>query len=224
MRAAAEDTIRRGGRPSRLEAEQLGETILDVATALFLRQGYGATSIEAVAEQARISKRTFYHRFPDKSHLFAAVVHRIIQRLRPPAGTPLFTGGPIEEVLLRLAHIMLYAAISPDALALHRLIVAEALRFPELAAALAEEGTTAEAVTGIAGLLDQAAKAGRITLRNAEFAAAQFMELVIAIPRRRAMGLGAPMTQDELDAWAKDSVTLFLNGCAFRGVTADVDA
>src|SRR5262249_55470481 len=60
-RAAA--PARRGGRPSRAAAALLGEHILDVATELFFAQGYGATSIEAVAEQARISKRTFYHRF-----------------------------------------------------------------------------------------------------------------------------------------------------------------
>ena len=75
---------RRGGRPSRVEAEQLGERILDAATALFFTAGYGATTIEAVAKRARISKRTFYHRFDDKSALFSAVVHRTIDRLRPP--------------------------------------------------------------------------------------------------------------------------------------------
>src|SRR2546429_646536 len=44
-----------GGRPSRLESARLSERILDVATALFLGRGYGSTSIEAVARQARIS-------------------------------------------------------------------------------------------------------------------------------------------------------------------------
>jgi AcrR family transcriptional regulator len=213
MRPPTKNSIRVGGRPSRLEAEKLGETILDAATELFLANGYGATSIEAVAKRARISKRTFYHRFPDKSHLFGAVVHRILQSLRPPAETPLFTGGSFEEVLGRLAIMMVHAAVNPAALALHRLMVAEAIRFPELASALAEEGTTVEAIKGIAGLLEHEMDAGRIRLANAEFAAAQFMQLVIAIPQRRALGLGAPMTPDERDAWARDAVALFLNGC-----------
>jgi AcrR family transcriptional regulator len=60
---------------------------------LFLSLGYGATSIEAVARRARGSKRTFYHRFHDKPELFVAVVHRIIDRLRPPADFPLLEGG-----------------------------------------------------------------------------------------------------------------------------------
>ena len=71
---------RRGGRPSHAATALLGEHILDVATELFLAQGYGVTSIEAVAQHARISKRTFYHRFPDKAALFSAVVRRIVAR------------------------------------------------------------------------------------------------------------------------------------------------
>ncbi len=92
---------RRGGRPSRTQSEQLGERILDAATHLFLSVGYGATSIEAVARRARISKRTFYHRFEDKPALFGAVVHRIIDRLRPPADVPLLEGANLREILER---------------------------------------------------------------------------------------------------------------------------
>src|SRR6476646_7356593 len=95
--------VRRGGRPSSEASEQLGELILDAATELFLAHGYGATSIEAVAKRVRISKRTFYHRFDDKAALFAAVVHRIIERLRPPSGVPIIESGDIEQVLERLA-------------------------------------------------------------------------------------------------------------------------
>src|SRR4029453_9820135 len=91
--------LRRGGRPSRTQSEQLGARILDAATHLFLTHGYGATSIEAIARQARVSKRTFYHRFEDKPAIFGAVVHRIIDRLRPPANVPLLTGATLEEIL-----------------------------------------------------------------------------------------------------------------------------
>ena len=36
--------------------------------------------------------------------------------------------------------------------------------------------------------------------------------MVVAAPQRRALGLGQPMTAAELDAWAKDTVDLFLKG------------
>src|ERR1022692_2942220 len=112
----------RGGRPSRAEALRLRERILIAATDLFLAEGYGSTTIEAMAARAGISKRTFYDRFDDKAMLFAAVVHRIIEQIRPPADVPLLAGATLPDVLGRLAGLILHAALSPPALALHRLV------------------------------------------------------------------------------------------------------
>jgi TetR/AcrR family transcriptional regulator, mexJK operon transcriptional repressor len=206
---------RRGGRPSREEAALLSERILDAATELFLGEGYGATSIEAIAQRAGISKRTFYHRFPDKAALFAAVVHRIIEGLRPPAGTTLYEGSGLDEILGQLARLLLRAALAPMALALNRLMIAEAQRFPELAAIAAREGSRTEVVGRIAAMLDGEARAGRLAIDRTGFAAEQFLQMVISQPQRRALVLGQSMTEGELEAWADDCVGLFLNGCRF---------
>jgi len=205
--------VRRGGRPSRAASERLGELILDAATEMFLAHGFGATSIDAVAQRLRMSKRTFYARFPDKEALFAAVVHRIIQRLRPAANTPLIEGANIDAVLERLAGLMLHAALSPQAIALHRLIVAESARFPELARVLAHEGAAEEATTLIAGLLEREVKSKRLEVDDVRFAAQQFLQMVVALPQRRAMGLGAPMSQREVRDWPRKVTALFLHGC-----------
>ena len=200
----------RGGRPSRQQAAQLGERILNAATHLFLSHGYGATSIEAVARRARISKRTFYHRFPDKPALFVAVVHRIIEGLRPPADIPLLEGD-LREILQRLAGLILHATLSPQAIALNRLIVAESGRFPRLAAVTT--GATEEAIRLIASILEGEVRAKRLALANPTFAAQQFLYMIVALPQRRAMCFGAPMASTEIDAWTGDVVNLFLNGC-----------
>ncbi len=205
--------VRRGGRPSRAASEQLGELILDAATEMFLAHGFGATSIDAVAQQLRMSKRTFYHRFPNKEALFAAVVHRIIQRLRPAADIPLIEGADVKTVLERLATLILHAALSPQAIALHRLIVAESVRFPELARVLALEGATEEATTLIAGILEREVTAGRLRIDDTRFAAQQFLQMVVTLPQRRAMGLGEPMSAPELRVWPRKVADLFLRGC-----------
>jgi hypothetical protein len=140
---------------------------------------------------------------------------RIVEELRPPAGTPLYEGGSLEEVLRRLARLMLHAVLMPMALALNRLMVAEAQRFPELAAIVAREGGRAEVVGQIAGMLEREARAGSLAIDRPEFAADQFLQLVVSLPQRRALGLGEPMTEVELDTWANDCVNLFLNGCRF---------
>jgi len=203
----------RGGRPSRIAALQLNQRILDVATELFLAQGYGLTTIEALARRAGISKRTFYHRFADKAVLFGAVVHHILQRLRPPPDVPLVEGATLHQVLKRLARLILQAALSPPAIALHRLIVAESARFPELARALNDEGTSQEAVALIGGLLAQSLDNPELTAAAREFAALQFLQLVVVVPQRRALGFERPMTAAELEHWAECSVRLFLDGC-----------
>jgi TetR/AcrR family transcriptional regulator, mexJK operon transcriptional repressor len=208
---------RQGGRPSQAAALELRDRILEVATELFLTEGYGSTSIEAVAGGARISKRTFYHRFDDKAALFAAVVHRIIEKARPPPGVPLLEGTTLQEILRRLAGLLLRAALSPQAIALHRLVTAESVRFPNLVRAVYDEGWVQQATALIGDLLSRELRDPRLTVELRSFAAEQFLHVVVALPQRRIMGLGVPMTPGEIDAWADNAVNLFLNGC--RGLS-----
>ncbi len=203
---------RRGGRPSRLATVQLQETILDVATELFLTHGYGATSIEAVAAGARISKRTFYHRFDDKADLFEAVVRRLIDRWLPPFEAQLAEPVAIDALLLRTANQILAVALSPPALALHRVLVAEAQRFPQLIQLVNEAGA-GKGVDRIAALLERESKAGSLAIADSRFAAEQFLNMVLSVPQKRALGFGEIMSPDELARWTSRTVALFLDGC-----------
>jgi TetR/AcrR family transcriptional repressor of mexJK operon len=213
MARKAIKAVRRGGRPTSADALLLRERILEVATELFLAEGYGSTTIEAVAARAGISKRTFYDRFDDKAMLFAAVVHHIIEQIRPPADVPLLAGATLPDILSRLAGLILHAALSPPALALHRLVNAEAVRFPELVSAVNSDGSTREATALIGDLLARELRNTELSPGERAFAAEQFIFMVVTLPQRRAMGFGMPMTPVELDAWAKQVVNLFLNGC-----------
>jgi AcrR family transcriptional regulator len=204
--------VKKGGRPARADALKLRGTILRVATELFLQQGYGATSIDSVAAHAGVSKRTFYDRFEDKSALFAAVVHGIIDHIRPPPDVPLLAGGSLPEILSRLAGLILKATLSPQAIALHRLVTGESSRFPELAYAVENSGGQAEATALIAGLLSRELPRIKLSADDEIFAAQQFIYMVVTIPQRRALGFGTPMTSRELDEWGSKAVTLFLDG------------
>jgi AcrR family transcriptional regulator len=204
----------RGGRPSRLQAELIPERILDAAAALFLSDGYGVTSIESIARRARVSKRTLYQRFDGKPALFGAVLQRLVGRLRPNDAERLFVGGPLDVMLTRIAEAVLAAALAPDAIALHRLMLAEAGRFPELALIADELGARNEAIARIGALLQHAVPSpgGAANEERARFAAEQFLHMVVALPQRRALGLGPRLTADELKSWARDTVALFLHG------------
>jgi AcrR family transcriptional regulator len=208
--------VRKGGRPPREDALKLREHILGIATELFLEHGYGSTSIEAVAAHAGVSKRTFYDRFEDKAALFAAVVHGIIDAIRPPPHVPLLAGTNLPEILRRLAGLILKASLSPQAIALHRLVTGESRRFPELAYAVEKSGGQAEATALIAGLLSRELPKIKLTPEGQMFAAQQFIYMVVAVPQRRATGFGSPMTAAELKLWEDQTVTLFLAG--FKGL------
>ena len=202
----------RGGRPSRVESAQLSDRILEVATKLFLDDGFGATSIESVAKHAGISKRTFYHRFHGKEELFEAVVRRLIERWMPPFDAALLNAPGLEEVLRRSAEHMLDAALTAEGLALHRIVIAEAERFPGLARILYELGA-AVGVERIARHLDERIAQGELRPIDSRFAAEQFIQMAVTGPRRRALGLGTRMDGAELRAWIDSTVTLFLDGC-----------
>jgi AcrR family transcriptional regulator len=123
---------RRTGRPSREDAVLLSDHVLAAAARLFAERGYAATSIAAVASEARVGKHTIYRRFPDKAELFRAVVQQKGQQLlgldeamAPPPGCSLVA---LHGFAMRIAH----ALATPDALWIFRLIVGEGDRFPEL--------------------------------------------------------------------------------------------
>ena len=201
----------RGGRPSRQQSAQLADRILDVAENLFLGHGFGATSIEAVAKQAGISKRTFYHRFRGKERLFEAVVRRLMERWLPPFDTGLLSPPDLADALRSAAQYMLRIALTPEALALHRLVIHEAQRFPGLARIMHELGA-ASGIERIANHLEPRIKNGELHPMEPSFAAEQFILSVVTGPQRRALGLGVPLSPPELAAHADNAVRLFLEG------------
>lgn len=203
----ATDRPRTGGRPRTAESAEIAARILDVAAVLFLRDGFAATSIEAIAVAAGVSKRTLYARFAAKDAVFVAVVRRLIGIWLTGFDEALEGAPTLKAALMAAGRRMLAAALTPSALALHRLVVAEAARFPELAAALRDGGARA----GIERLC-RVLHAHRPDLDHARlaFLAEQFQHLVLAGPQARAIGLGERLDADALDDWCSDSVALFL--------------
>lgn len=178
-----------------------------MAAVLFLRDGFAATSIEGIAVAARVSKRTLYARFAAKDAVFVAVVQRLVGIWITGFDAALDGASTLEAALMAAGQRMLAVALTPSALALHRLVVAEAARFPQLAEALRDGGSR----SGIERLC-RVLHAHRPDLGPAqlEFLAEQFQHLVLAGPQARAVGLGERLDDDALERWCRDSVVLFL--------------
>lgn len=201
-----------GGRPTAAAAAQLEAAILAHAIAAFLADGYAATSIEALAKTCGVAKRTIYTRWDGKPALFRAVVAELLNRWVGQAGT-FAEPDDVEAALRDAARRILAVALTPEAVALQRLLVAESGRFPELPNMIREAGVTM-GQQRIATILQRSIDAGTLPPQDIAFAAEQFMHLVVSGPQLRALGLRPSFDPEQTAAWADHAVSLFLRGAA----------
>src|SRR6202521_1789910 len=131
--AKAKRAVVRFGRPPKELAGEVDARILDAARKVFLERGFEGASIDEIAEVARSGKPTIYARFRDKRALFTEVVTQdILSRITEfKAEVP--AGATIEERLSSAASTLLHWGLDSERIALMRLAVAEARRFPDLA-------------------------------------------------------------------------------------------
>src|ERR1700694_1980033 len=126
--------IHRAGRPRRGTESARTAMLIDAATRIFLREGYGLASIDKVASEAGVSTRTIYERFRNKADLLAAVIIRLVDRdmSRVLATADLDRLDP-KDALTAIAQSITSRARDPESVALFRIVATEAYRFPELA-------------------------------------------------------------------------------------------
>src|ERR1700722_3887216 len=75
-----EHPIHKVGRPKRGTESARTEALINAATRVFLREGYGLASIDKVASEAGVSTRTIYERYKNKADLLGAVITRLVNR------------------------------------------------------------------------------------------------------------------------------------------------
>lgn len=208
--------VRRGGRPTREEAARRDIRLLDVATRLFMENGFDATSMDAVAEAAGVGKPTLYHRYKDKKDLFEAVVTaRINEWLAPLAEiaesqSSGVESGDLAEILDRLSRAMLRHAFRPGAAALQRVITAQKAQFPELAQFAYKQGML-RGVEAIASILRAFAARDHLDIPDERLAAEFFLNLILG-PWSRAALYGVEFDPDGLERRRLAAIRLFLRG------------
>ncbi|NMO94016.1 TetR/AcrR family transcriptional regulator, partial [Actinomycetospora sp. TBRC 11914] len=206
----------RGSRAHR-GVEGKRAAIVRAATELFLRQGYQATSTEQVATTAAVSKQTVYNQFGDKQSLFRAIVLGVTVTAETfAAGLADALGGAdsparLDAALRALARRYLATVTNPQVLALRRLMISEAARFPDLAAAYYEQGPS-RVVAALGPVLAGLADRGLLVVRDDDRAAVDFAFLVLGRHLDEAMfkveHRGLPTA--EIEAGADHAVDVFL--------------
>jgi len=69
-------------RPRQVRSQERVNQILDVAEALFISEGYTATTTNAIATMAKVSIGSLYQFFPDKAAILQALAERYAVKLR----------------------------------------------------------------------------------------------------------------------------------------------
>lgn len=166
--------------------------MLDDAVALFLAEGYASTSLDLVAQRSSASKRTVYAYFTDKAGLFTAAVGRLHDRIAETAEQ----SAPLLELCTSLVETL----HSDEAVALHRIVVGESTRFPELARSFYVAGPARSTQMLLAALRAADSGPDRPGTSDASDAsdAERLYALLLGEPhRRRLLGLTpAPTSED----------------------------
>jgi AcrR family transcriptional regulator len=202
-------TSRRLGRPDQQASEALVQHILDVATSHFIEHGFTATSLERIARAAGAGKQTLYRRFESKQALFIAVIDRESSRLLSGAYAAAEEETPPFEALRHTCRELLDFVLRPELIALHRILVAESIRFPELGRHVLDT-CLAPYTAALGDLIEAAAQAGQFAPEPHKDARDLLLGLIIGWPSQKALlDPGILPTHDQRDAYFASAWTLF---------------
>src|SRR6516162_9306928 len=153
------------------------ESILAAAKRSFLAAGFGAVSMDTIAREAGVSKATVYAHFAGKEELFGAVIGRECERYFAQFSEGELDPRDVRASLTVLGRRFLELLLSPDGIALYRIILGEVTRFPGLGEVFWQAGPERQRLQ-IEALLRSAIAAGTLALTDTRLAAEQFVALI----------------------------------------------
>lgn len=103
-----------------VRGEKLVEKVLEAAVEELAAKGYGATSIEDIAERAGVAKTTLYRRWPTKADLVLAALNRVAGEIVAAHDT-----GSLRGDLLAMLGTFRDFARTPQGGSLMRMMLAE---------------------------------------------------------------------------------------------------
>ena len=192
------DTLSRtqhtGGRPTPEMSALLDRQVLEVATALFVEQGYAATSLEKIARVIGCSKATLYRRYSSKEDLFKAVVAERGRMLLDEAEAVEASSKDPLAATKEIALFFLDFMLRPETREAYRIVIGDGYRIPFIADEMME--TIVEPfVATLSRLLKAAADAGQINSTDHEQTTRVLMSFVIGWPLQNTM-LGQNRMED----------------------------
>lgn len=192
-------------------SQRTRRAILTAATRCFGTHGYANVSMEAIAEDAGVTKPTVYAHFGSKEGLFETLLHETFRGMKEDPPAEVATREEFEQVLLTYAEHHMEMLLDDAILGLLRATAAEAMRRPEWAQELLPRILD----DAFERWLERASRKGLISASTPEVAAETFWSLVkgpLFYPV--LVGIRPKPEADERQRVVEEAVRVFLDAHA----------
>lgn len=184
------------------------ESLLEAAIQAFAEDGY-RISVDDIARRAGVAKQTLYHHFSSKDELFAEAIKQMAGEILVSLD---FRDGDLRQSLLRFAEVFRGKLLGDRGLAIHRMLIAEASRMPQLVQAVYAAGTE-ETRRILQQMIRDAMAAGRLRENDPAFATDMLLSMLTGMERTRRL-LAARNPEDDAPDRAARIVDCFLRAFA----------
>lgn len=184
--------------------------ILEAARRLFLEQGYEVTSMDAIAAEAGVSKRTVYSHFRSKEELFVEIMSAMCTHFGVGPHEAIDPAAPPERFLCAAAKFVLNKIMDPRAQSVMRTITGNTAAFPEMGQRFWSIGPGNMAAQ-ITDYLRARHEAGELEVPDPRLAAAMFQGMVAGPTFLPTLFTGSsPWTAADIDRIARTATRIFL--------------
>lgn len=186
------------------------DQVIEGARSVFMREGYEGASVDEIARDAGVSKATLYSYFPDKQHLFLAVLETECAQQAEIEFLDDTGDLTVEQTLHVICKTMITFFLSRFGQDMFRVCVAEAQRFPELGRAFYDSGPKKWG-RKIALYLDSPKARSALCVQDSLLAADQLAQLCRAdLMLKVLFGIQQNPSEDDIDRVAAEAVKTFL--------------
>lgn len=186
------------------------DQVIEGARAVFMREGYEGASVDEIARYSGVSKATLYSYFPDKQHLFLAVLETECAQQAEVEFLNDTSDLSVEQTLHVICTTLITFFLSRFGQDMFRVCVAEAQRFPELGRTFYDSGPKKWG-RKIAAYLDSPKARATLRIDDSLLAADQLAQLCRAdLMLKVLFGIQKDPTSEEIDRVAAEAVKTFL--------------
>lgn len=183
--------------------------ILDAAIEEFQLHGYALTSIDRIADRAKVSKRTVYNHFKNKEELFREILNCLLESACAANSIVYESKMPLENQLKFFIKTQIENFSRTETLKLARLVLVELIRSPALSQDAFKEFRDTE--NGLVKWLNQAKQAKQLTFSDTSYVTTQLMGMIKTVSFwPQILENAAPLSAKEIEKQSTIIAKMFI--------------